>query len=61
MSRTAVQMPDEATSVETSPLRHEQRRRSTFGEPERLLITVLGSKAVYQISAGTFPPVTNLN
>jgi hypothetical protein len=61
MSYTAGQTSDEVKSIETSPIRRHQHPRSTFGEPDRLLIAVLGSKAVYQVSAETFPPVTSMN
>jgi len=61
MSCPAVQTPDEGLLIQPSPVRRAQRLRSLSEEADRLLIPVLGSKAVYQIYAATFPPVTNLN
>jgi hypothetical protein len=61
MNCTVVQTRDEGKAKPAFPVRRAQPLRSTFAESDRLLITVLGSKAVYQVYAETFPPVTNLN
>jgi hypothetical protein len=61
MNLTAAEPRDENKSIPSFPVRRTQRLSSALREPERLLVPVLGSKVVYQISAETFPPVTNLN
>jgi hypothetical protein len=61
MNLVAVEPRDEKKSVPSASGRRPQRLSSALREPERLLVAVLGSKVVYQISAETFPAVSNLN
>jgi hypothetical protein len=61
MNLAAVEPRDEKKSLLSAPVRRPQRLSSALREPERLLVTVLGSKVVYQITAETFPAVSNLN
>jgi hypothetical protein len=61
MNFAAVEPRDEKKSVPSATVRRPQRLGSALREPDRLLVTVLGSKVVFQIAAEAFPAVSNLN